>query len=139
MSGRYVLSRRALALLLLQQDEEVAGLVRKTEGDGFAALEAKAREIGFERRESFHLDLSMERREIVRELVKDVMVTPEKRFASWQEKLAVFSVKPLTGIPLLLIVLYFGLYQFVGVFGAGTLVDLLEGKVFEEHFNPGIT
>ncbi|OGU00515.1 MAG: ferrous iron transport protein B [Geobacteraceae bacterium GWC2_48_7] len=139
MSGRYVLSRRALALLLLQQDEEVAGLLRKTEGSGFAALETKAKEIAFERRESFHLDLSMERREIVRELVKDVMESPEKRFVSWQEKLAVFSVKPLTGIPLLLIVLYFGLYQFVGVFGSGTLVDLLEGKVFEEHFNPWIT
>lgn len=139
MSGKYVLSRRALALLLLQQDDEVAGLVKNTEGDGFALLEIKAREVAFERRESFHLDLSMERREIVRGLVKDVLVTPEKRFVSWQEKLAALSVKPLTGIPLLLIVLYFGLYQFVGVFGAGTLVDLLEGKVFEELFNPWIT
>ena len=37
------------------------------------------------------------------------------------------------------IVLYYGLYQFVGVFGAGTLVDFLEGTLFEEHFNPWIT
>jgi ferrous iron transport protein B len=39
----------------------------------------------------------------------------------------------------LLLVLYFGLYQFVGVFGAGTVVDLLEGKLFEGLFNPWIT
>ena len=31
---------------------------------------------------------------------------------------------------MLLIVLYFGLYQFVGVFGAGTLVDFLEKQIF---------
>jgi ferrous iron transport protein B len=38
-----------------------------------------------------------------------------------------------------LIVLYFGLYKFVGEFGAGTLVDLLENKGFKEIFNPWIT
>jgi ferrous iron transport protein B len=36
-------------------------------------------------------------------------------------------------------VLYYGLYKFVGDFGAGTLVDFLEGKIFEGHFNPWIT
>jgi len=45
----------------------------------------------------------------------------------------------MTGVPLLLITLYFGLYKFVGDFGAGTLVDLLEGKLFEQFFNPWIT
>jgi Fe2+ transport system protein B len=35
--------------------------------------------------------------------------------------------------------LYFGLYRFVGDFGAGTLVDFLEEGVFETYFNPWIT
>ena len=39
------------------------------------------------------------------------------------------------GIPVLLVVLY-GMYQFVGVFGAGTLVDLLETKLFAAHLSP---
>ncbi|RMF93439.1 MAG: ferrous iron transporter B, partial [Nitrospinota bacterium] len=30
------------------------------------------------------------------------------------------------------------LYQFVGVFGAGTLVDFIEGELFETHINPWI-
>ncbi len=139
MQGKYLFARRALALLLLQQDEEVTGIVREAEGGNFPLLEQKVKEIFFERRESFHLDLSMERREIAREVLRDVVTFPEKDLVTWQEKLSTFSVKPLTGVPLLIVVIYFGLYQFVGVFGAGTLVDIMEGKLFEEHFNPWIT
>ncbi|KKG14856.1 iron transporter FeoB [Methanosarcina sp. 2.H.T.1A.6] len=46
---------------------------------------------------------------------------------------------PLLGIPVLLLVLYFGLYRFVGVFAAGTLVDLLENRLFGEYINPLVT
>ncbi|MBT1073051.1 ferrous iron transport protein B [Pelotalea chapellei] len=139
MKGEYVLSKRALTLLLLQQDEEVFELVRALEGDGFVALEAKVREIAFERRESFHLDLSLERKDIVRKLISGVVEFPEKRVVTLAEKISTLSVRPMTGVPLLLIVLYFGLYKFVGEFGAGTVVDILEGKLFEELFNPWVT
>ena len=39
--------------------------------------------------------------------------------------------------PILLAVLY-AVYWFVGVFGAGTLVELLEGKLFEQIINPWV-
>ena len=39
-------------------------------------------------------------------------------------------IHPLTGVPFLLLVLYFGLYKFVGQFGAGTVVDFIEGEYF---------
>jgi len=55
------------------------------------------------------------------------------------ERISRLTVRPLTGIPILLIVLYFGLYKFVGVFGAGIVVDLVEKKFFEGFFNPWIT
>ena len=45
------------------------------------------------------------------------------------------SMHPLWGIPLLLIVLY-GLYQFVGVLGAGTLVNFFEKIIFGKYLNP---
>jgi ferrous iron transport protein B len=47
-------------------------------------------------------------------------------------------IRPVTGIPILLVVLYFVLYKFVGVFGAGTIVDFVEGKLFGEYINPAI-
>ena len=140
MQGDYVLSKRTLALLLLQQDEEISALVQNREGEeGYAKVAGKVREIAFQRRESFHLNLSLERKEIVKKLIQGVFSSPEKRVITWAEKLSNLAMRPLTGIPLLFIILYFGLYKFVGVFGAGTVVDLLEGKVFEELFNPWIT
>ncbi|QOX79462.1 ferrous iron transport protein B [Trichlorobacter lovleyi] len=139
LQGSYVLSRRALSLLLLQGDEEVSGLVAQGEGERYPALAEKVREIAFERRESFHLDLSMERKEIVNRLVRGVITLPDKRHETWGGRLSRLAVQPLTGIPLLFLTLYFGLYKFVGDFGAGTLVDFLEGELFEKLFNPWIT
>ena len=139
MSGSYIMSPKSLALLLLQQDEEVTALFKEWDRDGYAALAENVRQITFERRESFHLDLSLERKDIVRRLIKDVLVAPEKRVITIGERLSTLSVRPLTGVPLLLIVLYFGLYKFVGEFGAGTVVDVLEKQIFVERVNPWIT
>jgi ferrous iron transport protein B len=85
------------------------------------------------------MDLSMERKSIVHGLLEGVITLPDKRRVTMAERLSNLSVRPLTGVPLLLVVLYFGLYKFVGSFGAGTLVDLLETQGFKEHFNPWIT
>jgi ferrous iron transport protein B len=48
-------------------------------------------------------------------------------------------ISPWTGIPILLLILYYGIYWFVGDFGAGTLVDFLEGTIFEGKVNPWVT
>lgn len=137
--SRFTLSPKAVALLLLQRDQEMTDLVLEAEGEGFAAVEAKIREKIYARRESFHLDLSLERRKITEKLLDGVFRVPDKRKITLSEKLSRWAVRPLTGVPLLFIVLYYGLYQFVGVFGAGTMVDFLEKKVFEGYFNPWIT
>jgi ferrous iron transport protein B len=52
-----------------------------------------------------------------------------------QEALAQATRRPVTGLPILLVVLY-ALYLFVGVFGAQTLVRLLEGGLFGTWINP---
>lgn len=139
LTGCYHLSAKAVALLLLQRDDEVAELVRTCERENFATVEERVKGMAFARRESFHLDLSLERKDIVKKLLNGVLKTPEKRRVTTGERLSRLAVRPLTGVPLLLIVLYFGLYKFVGEFGAGTLVDLFEGKFFEGWFNPWIS
>ncbi|SNB44757.1 ferrous iron transport protein B [Geobacter sp. DSM 9736] len=138
LTGEYRLSRKALALLLLQRDEEVAAIVKREEKEHYPQVETRVKEKVFERRESFHLDLSMERKGIVRALMEGVLNLPKNRPVTMGERLSRWAVRPLTGVPLLLIVLYYGLYKFVGSFGAGTLVDFLEGTIFEEYFNPWI-
>jgi len=139
LRGEYTLSRKTVALLLMQRDEEVAALVHASEKERYEAVVALVKDKSFAHRESFHLDLSLERKAIVKRLVEGVMTVPAQRRATFGERLSRWAVRPLTGVPLLLVVLYFGLYKFVGDFGAGTLVDFLEKGIFEEHFNPWIT
>src|SRR5208337_2588054 len=64
LKGDYRLSRKSLALLLLQRDDEIARMVKDAEGAGYPVLEEKVKEKIFERRTSFHQDLSMDRRRI---------------------------------------------------------------------------
>jgi ferrous iron transport protein B len=52
-------------------------------------------------------------------------------------RLGRITVHPVWGLPVLAGVLA-AVYLFVGHFGAGTLVDLLEGKVFGEFLNPWV-
>ncbi|CAG0989118.1 Fe(2+) transporter FeoB [Geobacteraceae bacterium] len=139
LQGNYTLAKKALALLMLQRDEEIARLVAGNEGARASLIAERVKEKIFERRESFHLDLSLERKGIVKGLLEGVIVFPEKRRVTFGERLSSWAVHPITGVPLLFIALYYGLYQFVGVFGAGTLVDFLEGTLFEEYFNPWVT
>lgn len=138
MAGKYTLAKKSLALLLLQRDEEVAGIVRDTEGEEYPAIEERVREKMFARRDSFHLELSMERKMVVKGLIDGVFRAPDKRRPVFGERLSRLAIRPLTGVPLLLIILYFGLYKFVGTFGAGTVVDFLEGTLFEGYFNPWV-
>jgi ferrous iron transport protein B len=71
-------------------------------------------------------------------LLAGVVTQQEGAQATFADRLSNWMMNPWTGIPLLLLVLYLGLYQFVGGFGAGTLVDFLEGTLFEEYLNPWV-
>jgi ferrous iron transport protein B len=48
------------------------------------------------------------------------------------------AIHPIAGVPIVLAVLYV-VYKFVGEFGAGTLVNFLEGTVFGRYVNPWAT
>ena len=73
--------------------------------------------------------------EVASDIAKKVMRTEKRAEESIGEKLSRLTMNPITGLPILLGVLY-GFYLFVGVFGAQTLVDFIEGTVFEGYINP---
>ncbi len=132
----YTLHPRALALLLLQRDDEVARMVAKAEGGGYAAVAAAVNGVIFERRSDLHLRISLERKRVCRGILEGVVSQQQRSGTPFGERLSDWMMNPWTGFPILLVALYFGLYQFVGGFGAGTIVDLLEGTLFEEIINP---
>ena len=58
----------------------------------------------------------------------------EQAKSNFRDWLGVMSMHPVWGVPILAAVLYVA-WLFVGKFGAGFLVDLVETKIFEEHIN----
>ncbi len=81
----------------------------------------------------------MKRNEASAEIVRRALTLPATILFNRRERLSRLMMRPLTGIPILLGVLYIGLYQFVGVFGAQIIVDFFETTLFEGYINPFIT
>jgi len=139
IKGEYRFSKRASSLLLMQKDSDVELLIEKNEqAEDLELLKATIREVVFERRADLHLQISMERKKICKQMLSEVITQAEQTDEPFAEKLSRWTMNPWSGAPILLLVVYFGLFQFVGGFGAGTLVDFLEGSLFEEYINPPV-
>lgn len=141
LRGDYAVSRRAIALWLLHGDEEIEGLVGRVEKE--AGVAAEARELALAASGTpdgpVAYRVSVARIERAREVAARAVRSRPPARNGVAETISRLAMNPLTGIPLLAVVLYFGVYQFVGVFGAGTLVDWLESGFFGEIVNPAVT
>jgi ferrous iron transport protein B len=134
------ISRRALALLFLQDDQ----MIKRCEGKSLEKeITADIRRIVKKAQESLDEPIryvtAMKNQDEVNHIVsKVVSEVSNQDSTNLPDRLSRIMTRPLTGIPIFLLVTYFGLYQFVGVFGAGTIVDFLEATVFEEYITPYI-
>lgn len=123
----------------------VAGIVAIT-GAGVVVLRNKIKEYAankifthnpkFNESEEFDYDMILKRQECATQIARSVTSHKQRKETGIKEWLSRILMDPLTGGPILLFVLYYGLYKFVGNFGAGFLVDFLENKVFAEYVNP---
>lgn len=136
LEARYPFGRRAVASLLLQDDEEAWDRVQEAERGGAARAEEAVRRVEASLTAPVAYLSAMERRAAADELLGGVVLIREDRSAGAREKLGRWLSRPFPGIPVLLLVLWLGLYEFVGHFGAGVLVDWLEGSLFLSHVNP---
>jgi len=132
----YKISRRAIAILLLQEDKEILDIVKEKEKERIDLIS----EVIGEAKGHFHEPLAyiigLCRQKEVSRICGSVMTFKEVRKISFREHLSRIMMNPFTGAPILLAVLYYGLYKFVGTFGAGVLVNFLENKVFGDYVNP---
>ncbi len=134
----YMVSRRTVSLLLLQKDPEMSILARDRE-PGFGEIAKFADETADEGRYSVNYILNLRRYQAAADIAEKVVSHKPPEKPGLAETLSRWTMNPLTGIPILLLVLYFGFYKFIGGFGAGILVDFLERGVFEKHVNPYVT
>ncbi len=138
LKAEYPISKRAIALLLLQEDDEVRSIVKEREPQMLEEIDGIIEKATTHFVNPISYELALERQNEIRNIVSRV-VKIEKEKVSFQERLSRLTMNPITGLPILFVVLYLGLYKFVGVFGAGTVVNFLEGTIFEKYLNPAIT
>jgi ferrous iron transport protein B len=131
--GRYGLSPVTVAAALFHPDPALIKTMEKFEGDLgplFAALQSRPLP------EEPLLLLAGARRKHSAALLKGIIRVPAREKASLAEGLSRFLLNPAGGTIVLVLVLYFGFYRFVGGFGAGTLVELLEQRIFSGLIAP---
>lgn len=138
LSTEYGFSRRSLALLACRGDDDVVDFIMRQEPPAAAkrikgAIAAASRGIAAgEFTQAYH-DAARKVASIC------VSSTGPRRALSVSTALGRLTSHPVWGVPLMLAVLYYFLFKFVGQFGAGTLVDYLENEVFLRYFNPFVS
>lgn len=131
---------RAVRLALLSGDDTV--LTWAGAGSGPGVSESDLFKAGEKERARFARpprQILFEGRDArVREICAEVLSVRGKLAPRISQRLGVWALRPWPGFLIAAIVLYF-VYEFVGVFGAGTAVNFLEGTVFGQWITPGAT
>lgn len=136
LRNKYGISKRSLALLLLQDDAEMNGLIQEEEN--IATINAIIKVTKAKFSEPLNYLITIQRQQIIHKIVENSTTAGKPERISLRERLSRLMMSPVTGIPFLLVAIYV-LYEFVGVFGAQVAVDFLERTVFGTYINPYIT
>lgn len=133
----YSFSNRTAALMLIQGDIMTLDIAKKEEY--WQEIAAVINNMSVKKNDSLNALVAVERQVIIDDIISKVIRyagvkrQPVQGVAVWLGKI---TREPLTGIPIACLVIYFGLYQFVGKFGAGYLVDYINNSVFVPNINP---
>lgn len=132
------LAARGLAILYLGQDSEVTQWLAEKSGEQFAELEALRQAAEAKDKAKLATLMARERTEAADALATTAIRRAAKSSPLLSQRLGQYVVDPIWGLPILFGVLFI-VYEFVGVFGATTLVGLLEKNLFEGILNPAVT
>lgn len=133
------ISKRSIALMILSGDESLREwLVGNLSPERIKEIEGIRDECQSKTSELISSVINQKRLEMAGEISHDVIRRIAAEGGRFFSLIGRISMHPVWGIPLLLLVL-FGLYEFVGVFGAGTLVNFVEKTLFGNYINPMAT
>jgi len=136
LSVEYAILKRSVALLLLQEDKGILELVKEKESNNYEEILNIIQEARSHYTKPLSYIISVRRQEEASGIADAVISYKSKGKLSVNKWLSKIMMNPFTGGPILLAILYYGLYKFVGTFGAGTLVNFLENQVFGNYINP---
>ncbi len=130
------IARRSLALMVLAGDRTLLQWLRsRLSEEAIGELERLRLEAQRHYMEPLGYVMTQQRLRVVDLILREVMTAPARSVGTKGETLGRWAMHPLWGWPFLAMVLFL-LYEVVGVFGAQTLVDLLEEGFFGAVVNP---
>jgi ferrous iron transport protein B len=131
------IGRRALAVMALAGDESLRPhLAARLSGEDLARIDVVRRALAARYPESLRYVVARQRLAAADRLHDAVVTRGGASVASGVgRKIGAWSTHPWLGVPFLAVVLW-AAYQFVGVLGAGTLVDFMEDTVFNAWLIP---
>ena len=133
------LSRRSLAVMILSEDDSLKDWLKTNlRNRDLAEIERLRHECLLKARETPAFLINKKRIEIADQISQKVIRKAAPSSGALMNIVGNASMHPLYGIPVLLLVLY-GLYEFVGVFGAGVMVDFVQNVIFGNYINPMAT
>ncbi|MCX7914115.1 MAG: ferrous iron transport protein B [Thermodesulfovibrionales bacterium] len=133
------ISKRSISIMILCEDNSLKEWLKaNVKTETISMIEFLVKECKLKVGDSIHYLISKIRMEKAEEITKAVITKVKREQSQFLQEIGKISMHPVFGIPFLLIVL-FALYQFVGVFGAGILVDFFEETIFGEYINPTAT
>ena len=140
INSRYPVSKRYLAISLLEGDEDIENLVNETEDYGLLSEVVKNQRAKFDQPIKYLTKLRLvDYAKYIKTNFTTIDSVNAQNQDSFGEKLSRIMIHPVYGLIILAFVLYFGLYLIVGILGAGILVDFLENTIFGQYINPAVT
>lgn len=137
LKSKYMLSKRSIALLLLQGDSEVIELVKTKESvENFTEISSSINDVKSFSKFPISYELSINYKKKASKILDGIVSYCDKKNNSFSGITDSFTMNPISGAIILLIVIYFAFYKFVGGFGAGTLVNFIENGIFSKYVNP---
>ncbi|MHB8881044.1 MAG: ferrous iron transport protein B [Thermodesulfovibrionales bacterium] len=132
------ISGRSLALMILAGDDSLRDwLIAHLDPGRIKAVEDLRDEAQLKFRDPISQIISGRRIALAEEITNSVMKKSGQESGFIAQWIGKWSMHPVWGIFFMLFTL-FCFYEFVGVFGAGTLVDFFEEVIFGKYLSPGI-
>lgn len=115
LKGHYSLSKRALGLLLLQEDRQIERQVRGQEGSRYPAIQGIVAEARASYSQPLSYIIALGRQQKVKRILSATLTSREKPRQRFAENLSRLMMNPVTGIPILLVVLCCSLLWLISI------------------------
>ncbi|MBI5417627.1 ferrous iron transport protein B [Candidatus Poribacteria bacterium] len=127
-------TKRSASVMILSGDETLFELI-KIDAETIQKINSIIQLTQSKLNQPLNIFILVVQQKNVENLLKDIISTKGQIETSISEKISKITLHPVAGTIIFLLVLYL-IFKLVGDFGAGTLVDFMENKIFAEYVNP---